>query len=41
LTALKTSGICRELVTGQDVEWNQKQADFELPPGDVRVLEFK
>ena len=40
LTRLSSPASCRELVNGTAVTWNNRQLDLELPPGDVRVLEF-
>ncbi|MDA3926133.1 MAG: hypothetical protein PF904_15665 [Kiritimatiellae bacterium] len=40
LTTLDVPSRCRELLEQKDIKWNEKQAEFELQPGDVRVLEF-
>ncbi len=40
LTTLSAQGGCSELISGQGVKWNQGAAEFELPPGEVRVLKF-
>ncbi|MDD4101494.1 MAG: hypothetical protein PHU80_02535, partial [Kiritimatiellae bacterium] len=41
LTGLVQPAVCRELVTGAEVTWQEKRAAFELEAGDVRVLELR
>ncbi len=41
LTTLTELTACRELIHESAIVWKNQQSSFELPPGDIRVLEFR